>query len=169
MVASLTDRRRETMAAKPIPEGHHSVSPALAIDGASDAIDFYKRAFGANERSRMLGPDGKVAHAEVQIGDSIVMLSDPFPQSTVKAPSELGGTSVGMFVYVDDVDAVFQQAIDAGATVTMELDDMFWGDRFGSLTDPYGHSWSFATHIEDVPPEEMEDRAKQAMAAMSSS
>ncbi|MDQ3890940.1 MAG: VOC family protein [Actinomycetota bacterium] len=157
------------MAARPIPEGYHSVSPALAIDGAADAIDFYKQAFGATERSRMAGPEGKVAHAELEIGDSVVMLSDPFPQSTVKAPTELGGTTVGLFVYVEDVDAVFRQAVDAGATVTMELEDMFWGDRFGTLTDPYGHSWSLATHVEDVPPEEMEERAKQAMAAMGSS
>jgi PhnB protein len=157
------------MAAKPIPEGYHSVSPALAIDGAAEAIDFYKRAFGAKERSSMPMPDGKIAHAELEIGDSVVMLSDPFPQSTVKPPTQLGGTSVGIFVYVEDVDSLFQQAVDAGATVTMPLDDMFWGDRFGSVSDPYGHSWSFATHVEDVPPEEMEERAKQAMAAMSSS
>src|SRR5919201_4619717 len=137
------------MTVKPIPEGYHSVSPALAIEGAAEAIDFYKRAFGAKERSRMPGPDGKIAHAEIEIGDSVVMLSDPFPQSQVKAPSELGGTSVGMFVYVEDVDSVFQQAADAGATVTMPLEDMFWGDRFGSLMDPYGHHWSLATHRED--------------------
>ena len=157
------------MAAKAIPEGYHSVSPALAIDGAAEAIDFYKRAFGAKERFRMPAPDGKIAHAELEIGDSVVMLSDPFPHSTVKPPTELGGTSVGVFVYVEEVDAVFQQAVDAGATVTMALEDMFWGDRFGSVTDPYGHHWSLATHVEDVPPEEMEERAKQAMAAMGSS
>jgi PhnB protein len=156
------------MTPKPIPEGYHSVTPALAVDGAADAIDFYKRAFGATERARMPGPDGKIAHAEIEIGDSVVMLSDPFPQATVKAPAALGGTTVSMFVYVEDVDAVFRQAVDAGATVTMEVEDMFWGDRFGSVTDPYGHSWSLATHIEDVPPEEMEERAKQAMAAMAS-
>ncbi len=154
------------MAARPIPEGYHSVSPALAVEGAAEAIDFYKRAFGARERYRMPGPEGTVAHAELEIGDSVVMLSDPFPQSTVKPPTQLGGTSVGIFVYVEDVDAVFQQAVDAGATVTMALDDQFWGDRFGTVTDPYGHSWSLATHIEDVPPEEMEERGKQALAAM---
>ena len=153
------------MAAKPIPEGYHSVSPALTIDGAAEAIDFYERAFGAKERLRMPGPDGQIAHAELEIGDSVVMLSDPFPQSSVKPPSQLGGTTVGIFVYVEDVDAVFQQAVEAGATVTMPVDDMFWGDRFGSVTDPYGHHWSLATHVEDVPPEEMEERAKQAMAA----
>ena len=152
------------MAAKPIPEGYRSVSPSLAVEGAADAIEFYKRAFGATERMRMPAPDGRIAHAELEVGDSIVMLSDPFPQSQVKPPSELGGTSVGMYVYVDDVDSVFQQAIDAGATVTMPLEDMFWGDRFGSLTDPYGHHWSLATHIEDVPPEQMERRGREAMA-----
>jgi PhnB protein len=156
------------MPANAIPEGYHSVSPALAIDGATEAIDFYKRAFGAKERYRMPGPDGKIAHAELEIGDSVVMLSDPFPQSTVKAPTELGGTTVGIFVYVEDVDAVFQQAVDAGAAVAMQLDDMFWGDRFGSVVDPYGHCWSLATHVEDVPQEEMEERAKHAMAAMAS-
>ncbi len=153
------------MATRPVPEGYHTVSPALAIDGAADAIDFYTRAFGAKERYRMPAPDGKIAHAELQIGDSVVMLSDVFPQATVKAPTDLGGTSVAVFLYVGDVDAVFQQAVDAGATVTMPLDDMFWGDRFGAVMDPYGHSWSLATHVEDVPPEEMEERAKQAFAA----
>jgi PhnB protein len=162
------DQRRDTMAAKPIPEGYHSVSPALSIDGAAEAIEFYKRAFGATERLRMPGPEGTVAHAELEIGDSVVMLSDPFPQATVKPPTVLGGTSVAIFMYVEDVDATFQQAVDAGATVTMPLDDMFWGDRFGSVTDPYGHTWSLATHVEDVPPEQMADRAKEAMAAMSS-
>ncbi len=157
------------MAVKPIPDGYHSVSPVLTVDGATEAIEFYKRAFGAKERFRMPGPDGTIGHAELEIGDSVVMLSDPFPHSTVRPPRELGGTSVGVFVYVEDVDAVFEQAVDEGSTVTMALEDMFWGDRFGTVTDPYGHSWSFATHIEDVPPEEMEERSKQAMAAMSSS
>lgn len=156
------------MAVRPIPEGYRSVSPALAVDGAAEAIEFYERAFGAKERGRMPGPEGTVAHAELEIGDSVVMISDPFPHSTVRPPRQLGGTSVGIFVYVEDVDAIFEQAVNEGATVTMALEDMFWGDRFGTVTDPYGHSWSFATHIEDVPPEEMEERAKQAMAAMSS-
>jgi PhnB protein len=156
------------MAVKPIPEGYHSLCPALAVDGCAEAIEFYKRAFGAKERSRMPGPDGNIAHAELEIGDSVLMLSDPFPQSTVKPPSQLGGTSVGLFVYVEDVDAVFERAVAEGAKVTMPLEDMFWGDRFGTVTDPYGHSWSLATHVEDVPAAEMEERAKQAMAAMSS-
>src|SRR5947208_14632158 len=151
------------MAAQPIPDGYHSVTPFLAVDDASAAIDFYKRAFGATERMRMPTPDGKVAHAELGIGDSIVMLSDPFPQSTTKPPKELGGTTAGVFLYVEDVDALVQQAVGAGATITMEVADQFWGDRFGSLTDPFGHSWSVATHVEDLSPEEIGERAKEAM------
>src|SRR6266540_4044696 len=130
------------MPAKPIPEGYHTVSPALIIDGAAEAIEFYKRAFGATERSRMPMPDGKIAHAEIEIGDSIVMLSDPFPQSQVKAPKQIGGTTVSLFLYVEDVDSVVQDAVDAGGTITMQPDDMFWGDRFGTVEDPYGHHWS---------------------------
>ena len=155
------------MAVKPIPEGYHTLSPYLAVDNAAEAIDWYTRAFGAQETVRMLGPDGKIGHAELKIGDSHLMLSDPFPQASTKPPKELGGTSTSIFIYVEDVDATFKQAVDAGATVTMPLDDMFWGDRFGSVTDPYGHSWSMATHVEDVPPEEMEERGRAAMAAMS--
>jgi PhnB protein len=117
-------------------------------------------------RSRMNGPDGKIGHAELKIGDSHVMLSDPFPQSTTTPPKELGGTSGTIFMYVDDVDAVVQKAVDAGATVTMEVEDQFWGDRFGSITDPFGHSWSIATHVEDLTSEEIEERGKAAMAAM---
>ena len=156
------------MATKPIPEGYHTVTPYLAVDDAALAIDFYKRAFGAKERMRMEAPGGKIGHAELEIGDSVVMLSDPFPQSTVRSPKELGGTCAGVFMYVEDVDAVVKQAVDAGATVTMEVADQFWGDRFGSVRDPFGHLWSIATHVEDVPPEEMAERAKAAMAAMSS-
>jgi PhnB protein len=154
------------MAVQPIPEGYHTVTPYLAVEDAAQAIEFYKRAFGANERGRMPGPDGKIAHAELQIGDSVLMLSDPFPQATTKSPKELGGTTGSVFLYVEDVDAVFQQAVDAGATVTMAVEDMFWGDRFGSITDPFGHAWSIATHVEDVPPEQMAERAKEAMASM---
>jgi len=156
------------MATQPIPEGYHTVTPYLAVDDAAEAIDYYTKAFGAKERVRMETPDGKVGHAELEIGDSLVMLSDPFPQASTKTPSELGGTSVSVFMYVEDVDAVVKQAVGAGATVTMEVADQFWGDRFGSVTDPFGHSWSIATHVEDVPPEEMAERAKAAMAAMSS-
>ena len=149
-----------------IPEGYHSVTPYLVIKGAAKALDFYARAFGAKERSRMPGPGDTIAHAELEIGDSVIMLSDPFPQSTTKPPKELGGTSASVMLYVEDVDEVVKQAVDAGATVTMEVSDQFWGDRFGSVTDPFGHSWSIATHVEDVPPDEMAERAKAAMAAM---
>jgi PhnB protein len=156
------------MATKPIPAGYHTVTPYLTLDDAAEAIEFYKSAFGAKERMRMEAPGGKVGHAELEIGDSLVMLADAFPQSTTRPPSELGGTTGGVFMYVEDVDAVVKQAVDKGATVTMEVADQFWGDRFGSVTDPFGHSWSIATHVEDVQPEEMAERAKTAMAAMSS-
>ena len=153
------------MPTNPIPEGYH-ITPYLAVDDAAQAIEYYKKAFGAVEQVRMDAPGGKIGHAELKIGDSRVMLSDSFPQASTKTPKELGGTSAGVFMYVHDVDAVVQQAVDAGATVTMEVADQFWGDRFGSITDPFGHSWSIATHVEDVPPEEMAERAKQAMSAM---
>jgi PhnB protein len=157
------------MAAKPIPEGYHTASPYLAVDDAARAIEYYTKAFGAKEVVRMDAPGGKIGHAELEIGDSRIMLSDPFPQSSTKPPKELGGTTASVFMYVEDVDAVVKQAVDAGATVTMEVADQFWGDRFGSITDPFGHSWSIATHVEDVPPEEMAERAKAAMAEMGSS
>jgi PhnB protein len=153
------------MAANAIPEGYHTVTPYLAVDDAAAAIDFYTKALGAKETVRMPGPDGRIGHAELQIGDSHVMLSDPFPQASTKPPKELGGTSVSVMLYIDDVDAVFKQAVDAGATVAMEVDDQFWGDRMGSIVDPFGHSWTLATHVEDVPPEEMERRMQAFMAA----
>jgi PhnB protein len=156
------------MAVKPIPEGYHTATPYLAVDDAAQAIEYYKKVFGAQERVRMDAPEGKIGHAELQIGDSMVMLADSFPQSATRPPKELGGTSASVFMYVEDVDAVVKQAVEAGATITMEVADQFWGDRFGSVQDPFGHSWSIATHVEDVPPEEMAERAKEAMAAMSS-
>ena len=152
--------------AKPIPEGYHTLNTYIAVDDAAAAIDFYQRALGALERFRMPTPEGKVGHAELQIGDSMVMLSYAFPQSTTKPPKQLGGTSAAMLVYVDDVDAVVQQAVDAGATLATPVQDMFWGDRFGQVTDPFGHQWQIATHVEDVPPDEMAERAKKAMADM---
>jgi PhnB protein len=155
------------MATEPIPEGYQGVTPYLAVDDASEAIEYYKKAFGATERTRMEGPEGSIGHAELEIGGSVVMLSDPFPQATTRSPKELGGTSVSVMMYVEDVDAFVKRAVDAGATVTMEVADQFWGDRFGSIKDPFGHSWSIATHVEDVPPEEMAERAKAAMAEMS--
>jgi PhnB protein len=156
------------MATKPIPEGYHSVTPYLAVDDAAQAIQYYKKAFGAKERVRMDAPDGKIGHAELEIGDALVMLSDPFPQSTTRPPTELGGTSVSVFMYVEDVDATVRQAVDAGATVTMEVADQFWGDRFGAVTDPFGHLWTIATHVEDLTPEEIAARGEAAMAAMTS-
>ena len=156
------------MGTKPIPEGYNTVTPYLAVDDAEQAIEYYKKAFGAKERVRMDAPNGKIGHAELEIGDSLVMLSDPFPHATTRPPKELGGTSGSVFMYVEDVDAVVRQAVNAGATITMEVADQFWGDRFGSIQDPFGHSWSIATHVEDVPPEEMAERAKEAMAGMAS-
>ena len=156
------------MGTKPIPEGYNTVTPYLAVDDAAQAIEYYKKAFGAKERARMDAPNGKIGHAELEIGDSLVMLSDPFPHATTRPPKELGGTSGSVFMYVEDVDAVVKKAVDEGATITMEVADQFWGDRFGSVRDPYGHVWGVATHVEDVPPEEMAERAKAAMAAMSS-
>jgi PhnB protein len=156
------------MATKPIPEGYHTLTPYLAVEDAAEAIEYYKQAFGAKERVRMDTPDGKIGHAELEIGDALLMLSDPFPQASTRPPKELGGTSASVFMYVEDVDAVVKKAVDAGATVTMEIADQFWGDRFGSITDPFGHSWSIATHVEDLTPEEIDARGKAAMAAMSS-
>jgi PhnB protein len=156
------------MAVKPIPDGYHTVTTYLTLDDAAAAISYYEEAFGAKQKVRMDTPDGKVGHAELQIGDSLVMVSDEFPQGSTRSPKELGGTCAGVFMYVEDVDAVVKRAVDAGATVTMEVADQFWGDRFGTITDPFGHSWSIATHVEDVAPEEIAERAKAAMAAMSS-
>jgi PhnB protein len=157
------------MAVKPIPEGYHSLTPYLAVEDAERAIEFYKDAFGAQELLRMPGPDGKIAHAELEIGDSKLMLSDPFPQSSVRPPAERGGPTGSIFMYVEDVDAIFEQAQKAGAQVVSELEDMFWGDRFGTVSDPFGHVWSIATHKEDLSEEEMAERSKAAMAEMGSS
>ena len=154
------------MAVQPIPEGYHALTPYLAVDDAERAIEFYKQAFGATERGRMNAPDGKIAHAEIQIRDSMMMLSDPFPQSATKSPKELGGTTTGIFIYVEDVDAAIQQAVDAGATLTMPPEDMFWGDRFGTVSDPFGHQWQIATHKEDLSEDEIMERGKEAMAGM---
>jgi PhnB protein len=157
------------MAVKPIPEGYHSITPYLAVDDAAKAIEFYRDAFGADEVIRMPGPDGKIAHAELQLGDSKLMLSDPFPESNVQPPSTRSGPTASVFMYVEDVDGIFEQAQKAGATVVSELQDMFWGDRFGTVSDPFGHVWSLATHIEDLSEEEMAERSKAAMAEMGAS
>lgn len=152
---------------KPIPDGCHSVIPHLVVKGADKAIEFYKQALGATEMSRIPGPDGKsVLHAELRVGGGRVYICDEFPQSGCKAPTSIGATSVTLHVYVADVDAAFAKAVAAGAVVMMPLMDMFWGDRYGKIRDPFGHEWSLASHIEDVPPEEMPARAKDAMARM---
>ena len=157
------------MAVKPIPEGYHTTTPYLAVEDAAAAIDYYKKAFGAKERGRMEAPGGKIGHAELEIGDSLVMLSDPFPQASTKPPNEIGGATSSVFMYVEDVDAVVKQAVDAGATIVMEPEDQFWGDRFGTIKDPFGHIWGIATHVADLSPEEIAERGREAMAAMGSS
>lgn len=151
----------------PVPAGYHTVTAYLTVNDGARAIEFYTRAFGARETSRMPGPGGKLMHAELKIGDSYVMLSDEFPgMSSCKAPTSLGGTTVTMFLYLPDVDAAFKRAVEAGCKVIAPLTDMFWGDRFGKLEDPFGNQWSMATHKEDVSPAEMGQRARAAMAKM---
>jgi PhnB protein len=149
--------------AKPIPEGYPSVRPYLHVDGAADAIRFYEEAFGARERLRLEVPGGKIAHAEIELADSLVMLCDPLPQFISKPPPVLGGTSSEVLMYVEDVDAVVQRAVDAGATITTPVADQLWGDRSGAVTDPFGQVWLVSTHIEDLTPEEIAERAKAAM------
>ena len=145
---------------KAIPEGHHTVTPHLVVRGGNRAIDFYKRAFGAKDRGVMPGPDGKVMHAELQIGDSMIFLADEFPEmGGCLSPPTVGGTPVVIHLYVEDVDALFNQAVSAGATVRMPLADMFWGDRYGQVVDPFGHIWSLATHKEDLTGEDIGQRA----------
>ena len=145
-----------------IPQGMHSVTPHLVCAGAAKAIDFYKQAFGATEKGRLPGPDGRLVHAAVKIGDSTVMLVDEMPEWGALGPKSLKGSPVTIHLYVDDVDAFVARAVKAGAKVTMEVADQFWGDRYGKLEDPFGHHWSVATHQRDVTPEEM----KKSMAAM---
>jgi PhnB protein len=143
---------------KPIPAGYHSVTPHMTVDDAAKAIDFYKKAFGAEEMSRMPGPGGKIMHAELRIFGSVVMLADEMPGMGNKSPKTLGSTTGGIMLYTDNVDASFKRATDAGAKVTMPLADQFWGDRYGQVADPFGHLWSLAQHIEDVQPAEMKKR-----------
>lgn len=149
---------------KPIPDGYHSVTPYLYIDGAARAIDFYKQAFGAVEVMRLEAPGGKIGHAEIKIGDSHVMLADEFPEMGARGPHTIGGTAVGLMVYLPDVDVV-DRAVKAGATLERPVENKFYGDRTGGIIDPFGHRWYISTHVEDVPPEEMEKRAAAAMAA----
>ena len=151
------------MAVKPIPEGYSSVTPYLIVKGASGALDFYKKAFGATERVRMAGPDGKVGHAEIQIGNSCIMLADEVLEMDARSPESIGGSPVSIMVYVPDVDAVVGQAVKAGAKLTRPVENQFYGDRAGAVVDPYGHKWHIATHVEDVTPEEMKKRAEAFM------
>ena len=148
---------------KPIPDGYPAVSCYLCVDGGQAAIDFYTTVLGATERMRIAGPDGRVGHAELQIGDSVIMLSDEFPEMGAIGPNTLGGSPVTIGVYVDDVDATFARAVAAGATAEREPEHQFYGDRSGRFTDPFGHRWSVGTHIEDVTPEEIQRRAAAFM------
>ena len=146
---------------KAIPEGYRSVNVILTVDDAAKAIDFYKQAFGAKELSRLPMGD-KIGHAELQIGDTRIMLNDEFPDFDNLSPKSRGGTTFGLIIYTDDVDSAFKKALTAGGTEKMPVQDQFWGDRMGTLTDPFGHKWSIATHVEDVPPEQFQERMKQS-------
>jgi PhnB protein len=147
----------------PIPPGYYTVTPYLVVRGAAKAIDFYKRAFGAKEKLRMEGPDGRIAHAEIAIGDSIVMVGDEMPQMGITAPQTVGGTTAALFIYTKNVDDAYAKAMSAGASSEQAPMNMFWGDRYAKLVDPFGHKWSMATHIEDVSPKEMARRGAEAM------
>jgi PhnB protein len=148
------------MAVKPIPDGYHTATPYLIVKDAGRALEFYKKAFSATELMRLEGPGGKIGHAEIRIGDSPIMLADEFPEMGARSPHTLGGSPVSICLYVEDVDARFKQAVAAGATVQREVKDQFYGDRSGSVTDPFGHVWHIATHKEDIAPEEMRKRSE---------
>ena len=151
------------MTVSPIPKGYHTATPYLVVDGAASAIEFYKEAFGATEMMRLPGPGGKVMHAEIRIGDSPIMLADEVPQMNIRGPATLGGSPVSILLYVDDVDAQFSQAIAAGAKEQRPVKDQFYGDRSGSLVDPFGHIWSVATHKQDLTPDEIQTRFEAVM------
>ena len=160
----MTTTKEAPKSSKAIPEGMRSVTPHLICAGAGEAIEFYKKAFGAVELSRIPGSNGKIMHASIRIGDSVIMLNDENPEWGALSPKALKGSPVTIHLYVQDADAVFAQAVKAGAKATMPLDDMFWGDRYGKVEDPFGHQWSIGTHVRDVTPEEMQ----KAMAQMTS-
>jgi PhnB protein len=151
------------MTVSPIPKGYHTATPYLVVDGAASAIEFYKEAFGATEVMRLPGPGGKVMHAEIRIGDSPIMLADEVPQMNIRGPATLGGSPVSILLYVDDVDAQFSQAIAAGAKEQRPVKDQFYGDRSGTLVDPFGHIWSVATHKQDLTPDEIQTRFEAVM------
>ena len=157
------------MPVKPIPDGYSAVTPYITVRNAAAAIEFYTKAFGAEQTLRLDSPDGKVAHAEIRIGGSVIMLSEEEPKWGALSPETVGGTPCSIMLYVKDADAVFKRAVDAGATVTMEMADQFYGDRCGGIKDPFGHKWSIATHIEDVPPDEIGRRAAKKFEEMAKS
>jgi len=152
---------------KKIPEGYHSITPALIVKDGNAAIEFYKKGFGAEERHRMKSPDGRIGHAELRIGDSIVMLTDEFPEMKCLSPKSIGGSPVSMYIYVEDVDDTFNKAVSAGAKVLDPVKDQFCGDRHGRIEDPFGHLWSIATHKKDLSSEEMKKAAEEAFSQMS--
>jgi PhnB protein len=155
------------MPVKPVPEGYHTLTPFLTVRDGARAIEFYKKAFGAKERGGVMkGPDGKVMHAELQIGDSVIMLADEFPDYGALSPQSIGGSPMGLHIYIDNVDAAFDRAVKAGAQVEMPVMDQFWGDRYGKLTDPFGHKWSIATHMKDLSMDEMKRGMDEAMSKM---
>jgi PhnB protein len=153
------------MPAKPIPDGYHSVTPYLYVSGAADALEFWKKAFGTTELLRMPGPNGTLSHAEVKIGNSIIMFADEHPDFGNKSPKTLGGVSGGFMIYTEDADAMFAKAVAAGATVFRPLADQFYGDRSGTVTDPFGHVWTIATHKEDLTPAQIDERFAAWMAS----
>ena len=148
---------------KHIPEGFHTTTPSIVVNNSKDAIEFYKKAFDAREIYQMPTPDGKTMHAMIQIGDSFVMMSDEFPQMGALSPTTVGGTSTTIHLYVEDADKIYAKAIESGATPAMPIMDAFWGDRYGSVIDPFGHLWAIATHKVDMSPEEMQKAAKEFM------
>jgi len=152
------------MAVKPVPDGYHTLTPFLTVRDAARAIEFYKQAFGAEERGVAKDPDGKVMHAELKIGDSIIMLGDEYPEFGALSPQSIGGSGMGLHIYLDGVDAAFDRAVKAGAQIEMPVMDQFWGDRYGKLTDPFGHKWSIGTHIRDLSQEEMKQGMDEALA-----
>ncbi len=147
-----------TKTTRPIPDGYYTLTPYLTVEGAAEAIEFYTKALGAEERVRLDGPGGRIGHAELQFGDAVVMLADPEPEMGSQPPGAIGGTPVSLVLYVEDVDRTFADALEAGARELQPVEDKFYGDRAGQIEDPFGHRWSLMTHVEDVPPEEMERR-----------
>ena len=151
---------------KPIPDGFRTVTPTIVVNNGKEAIEFYKKAFGANEIYQMPTPDGKIMHAMIQIGDSFVMLHDEFPSMGAKSPTTIGGSPTSLHLYVEDADSLYKRAVEAGAAPTMPIMDAFWGDRYGMVIDPYGHAWAIATHQKDLSPEEMKKAGEEFCASM---